>query len=247
MTHLSKLGLDRAAAGFDREPTGHLAQCEACTARVAALQAEDDAVRGSEEFARGRARLAGLTPVRRHSWAWVAAPAAAVAIVLALVLPNRQTPTTPTEGPQPAERVKGDAAVWLQTDADEQPLERLSLGDTIWLGVRSPGWSQALVMAVDEDGGVTQIWPGGGTTSAELPRRGGGRLDAAFRVTPGAMALFAFFSESTVAAEGARASLRAAVEACRSGRVRLDCLDPARVPGERARAKLLYADPGAAK
>ena len=248
MNHLSNLMLDRAASGLGDAPA-HLAACPECAARVAALRAEADALRGTAGYIRGRARLATSPRARPRLWAWIPALAAAAGVAAAVVGVLDRSPAPPAEltASDPGERIKGDAGVWLEADGDEQPLGTLTLGQTVWLGVRAAGWSHALVIAVDEAGAATEVWPGGATESTRLPRPGGGRLGAAFRVTPGSLALFAFFSDAPLSSSQARSALAAAVEACRGRPGLLGCLAPAPLPGERARARSLFADPNAAR
>jgi hypothetical protein len=204
--HPSDLALDELVAGLPERPgtRGHVQGCESCQARLRQLEADRrsvPALPGYEAtFNRVRA-MAEAPPARsRWRWAFALAPVAAAAVLLLVV-----RPTVNDDG---GERTKGSPSLFLVRPDGAPAAPPLSPGEQVSLVLQGAGRRYALVLAVDEQGRVEQLWPAGGTGSGEL--RAGQPEASAFEVTEGSFRLHAFFSDGPLAAEDVRATLAAA-------------------------------------
>lgn len=179
--HLSPLQLDELAAGLAPAPP-HLAECPACTDRLAKLQAQNAAFLARPE---AKAQLEGLAPAppRRSVVRWLAL-AAPLAAGLALFL---AWPEQPRE-----DRLKGSPTVVL---LDEQGVvvTRAKVGQKLTLAVGGAGFPRVLVYAVDAQGARTQLYAGELAAGARVPLM-------QLEVTPGTVDVFAEFKDDGRAA-----------------------------------------------
>lgn len=112
-------------------------------------------------------------------------------------------------------RLKGAVALRL-VSAEGLPVANARPGERVTLAVGTATFRSVLVLAVDEAGAVDVLWPQGGRTSGTVTPGAEVRLTPPLEVTPGSVALHAFFSDAPLAAEPARAALLARVEEARA-------------------------------
>ncbi|NBD08778.1 hypothetical protein [Corallococcus silvisoli] len=211
--HLSRLELDEWLAGLDASgrAEGHVASCAACGQLAERLRRERES---SLRAPRANAVLARLEEQRarsarsRWSWSWGGPLVAVLAMGLALVV---YVP----RGLEDGVRLKGDVALRLVSE-EGLPVASARPGARVTLAVGTGTFRNVLVLAVDEAGAVDVLWPRGGHTSGAVAPGAQVRLSPPLEVTPGSVALHAFFSDAPLAAEPARAALLARVEEARA-------------------------------
>lgn len=199
--HLSELALDEAAAGdtLDAAAKDHLASCEPCRSAVEARRAASAALLATPEAQRRLAAVAGpasgaaprgseaasATPME-GALRWLLIASLPLAAVLTLfVLPH---------GGGSATRVKGAATVEL-VDQHGEPTFTPKPGDVVSLTVGTGGHGYGTVMAVDENGAVTQIWPENKDSTAPIADGARVTLLRGVEITPGSFVLHAFFTD----------------------------------------------------
>ena len=97
----------------------------------------------------------------------------------------------------------------------------------------------ALVLEVDDQGQVSQVWPSDGAQSARLPAQG--RLSPGFTAASGDSTVWALLSEEPLPAAGIIEALALETRSCLARGAGYDCAAPAQLPEERNRAKLRLA------
>jgi hypothetical protein len=223
--HVSSFVLDEAAAqlALSDAARAHLEQCVECGARLGERRREARAVRDAPYFERAFAHLhESATSASRRWWTapqWAAALGALAAVVMVAVL----------SPPPPMSRTKGGPSLSvLRIGPSNGPV--LSPGEHVQLSVTTAGHSYALVVGVDESGAASAVWPVGANQSGPVPG-GIGKLKPPFEVTPGALTLYAFFSDAPLDANDVK---QAVEEALAKG---TQTVPP--IPGERGRAEVL--------
>ncbi|MCY1033010.1 hypothetical protein OV207_16180 [Corallococcus sp. BB11-1] len=220
--HLSRLELDEWLSGLD--PTGrmgaHVASCGTCgpvaeelrRARESSLRAP----RAETVFAKLEAKRA--QPARtRWSWGGPLVVALAVGLTLVVYVPK---------GTEDGVRLKGSVALRLLSEGGA-PVTNARPGERVTLAVGTGTHRDVLVLAVDEAGAVDVLWPQGGRTSGKVEPGAEVKLSPPLEVTPGSVALHAFFSDTPLLADEAKAGLLARiVEARARGRGPLDAVTP---------------------
>lgn len=230
--HLSPLVVDELAAGLpgERQAQEHLQACaecrqavEAATQRARALLATPEAQRRLEVLLAGAPGQTRKTASRsRLRWLMAAAIPLAAALVL-FVLPT-----------SPPERVKGAATIEL-LDATGAAVSTVHAGQTVRLAAGHAGHPFGVVLAVEADGHVTQLWPTSGPDTAAVG--GGARVVLLERVevTPGSFTLHAFFTDAPAPVRTFADELRALVDAAKAARTSPLEVRPT-APGATARA-----------
>ncbi|MHB8872593.1 MAG: hypothetical protein ACYC8T_02800 [Myxococcaceae bacterium] len=198
--HLSALQLDEAAAGIpSAADQAHLRDCSGCAAQVRQLEASRSALLATAESGRrlealrqaaARAQGSGqaLGPGRARRWARlgsaVALPLAAAVLLFVVWQPD-------------GDRLKGAVSLELLSDSGA-PVQQTRVGQHVTLAVGGAGYLRAAVLAVDEGGRVSRVWPAAGTQTAPIGAGAQVRLEPGFEVTPGSVTLYAFFSDDPV-------------------------------------------------
>jgi hypothetical protein len=234
--HLSSLVLDELATGLEvsvarRE---HANQCRDCRARLDRIVAAREQASSAPPFAQVLERLRRAprpAPSRRSlRWALLFAPVLAAAAALVLLV-NR----APLRQP---DRIKGPASLRV-VGADGQSPAAFRAGDRVRLSVGGAGLPYAAVMAIDERGAISALWPPNAAASGEIAPGAEVLLAPGFEVTSGSIALHAFFSERPLRFADAREALERGLTAAHaSGSSPLQAL-PAALNGEGARASAL--------
>ncbi|MFP2895838.1 hypothetical protein [Corallococcus sp. 4LFB] len=112
-------------------------------------------------------------------------------------------------------------------------------GERVTLAVGTGPYRNVLVLAVDEAGAVARLWPSEGGTSGTVEPGAEVKLSPPLEVTPGSVALHAFFSDAPLDAEQAREALTARVEEAREkGQGTLDVATPGDIGKAQARTLL---------
>jgi hypothetical protein len=248
-THLSDLVFDEWLAGVQHlaEHDAHHRACERCRNRLSEL--EQARVRSSgepgfertfaalhREQARVRFEAAQKSPGRSWTrWLWAAA-AMPLAVIVALLW-TKLNPTMLLSDEHEHDRVKGTPSVALVHAKPVADDKRFFAGDEVNLRLGPAGNPFALVIAVDDHGEVSELWPDGPKSGGVDP--GGERpLSPAFEVTPGSLEVWAFFSVQPLSTPMVlQAVSRSVVEAKERGTSPLDA-QPSTLPGELARAHL---------
>jgi hypothetical protein len=189
--HLTAFALDALVAGEPNEvATAHVADCAACRARLDAHKLMARQVSSMPQFEQTFSALdfsppAASTRPPRRRWPAVLAVAVPLAAVLVFLIasPRRDDGT----------RLKGTPT--LEVLLDDQPVTRARPGDTIGLAVGGAGSSHGLVLAIDEAGAVSRLWP---QADVAAPIAAGARvpLSPTFDVTPGSLVLLAVFTDA---------------------------------------------------
>lgn len=202
--HVSALTLDAFALGAldgvtEAQVRAHLATCPRCLA---------DHALARELRERFMATLAPHGAPRRPSrrWMWLAVPALAAVLLVALW----RRPVPP-----PDLAVKGGASWSVYANRDGQtfavhPGTALAPGDRIRFVVVPDGARYLLVASVDGAGGVTVYYPYDGAASAEIT---GERVELADSIVldaaPGPERMYAILSDEPIAADIVKERLRA--------------------------------------
>ncbi|WP_120533248.1 hypothetical protein [Corallococcus sp. CA047B] len=222
--HLSRLELDEWLSGLD--PSGrmgaHVASCATCGPVAEELrQARESSLRAPRAatvFAKLEAKRA--QPARaRWSWHWGGPLVAALAVGLVLVV---YVP----KGTEDGVRLKGSVGLRLLSEGGA-PVTSARPGEHVTLAVGTGAHRNVLVLAVDEAGAVDVLWPQGGRISATVEPGAEVKLSPPLEVTPGSVALHAFFSDTPLLADEAKAELLSRIADARArGRGPLDAVTP---------------------
>ncbi|RKH70731.1 hypothetical protein [Corallococcus aberystwythensis] len=232
--HLTRLELDEWLAGLDASGRAerHVAACPACGMLAERMrQARESSLREP----RAKAVLARLEEKRARSakprWSWGVPLVAALAVGLALVV---YVPRETDDGV----RLKGSVALRLLSEQGA-PVADARPGERVTLAVGTGPYRNVLVLAVDEAGTVERLWPQEGATGGMVEQGAEVKLSPPLEVTPGSVALHAFFSESPLEVEPARAVLAKHVaEARAKGQGPLDVETPGGIGKAQARTLL---------
>lgn len=218
MTHLSTYELDLLAAGEATSAAcAHVSNCDTCRAQLVAHEAELAQIRQMPRFHQLRAATLSLEPSTPPSrsprpWTWLAASAALVGALALTLFPFQAGPTSAdSKPPVPGVRVKGVARL-MAVGLDGAPRAVFAPGDEVVLIAKTVDYSHAVVLGVDAEGHVSQVWPPTPSQSGTIPQDGA--LSPAFRVTPGDVALHAVLSDEPVDVERAIERTRAALAEC---------------------------------
>ncbi|RKH41813.1 hypothetical protein [Corallococcus llansteffanensis] len=235
--HLSRLELDEWLAGLD--PSGrmgaHVASCAACGQLAEGMrQARESSLRAP----RAATVLAKLEAKRaqpaRARWSWGGPLVAALTVGLALII---YVP----RGTEDGVRLKGSVALRLLSE-DGASVTGARPGERVTLAVGTGPYRNVLVLAVDEAGAVDVLWPQGGATSGTVEPGAQVPLSPPLEVTPGSVAVQAFFSDAPLRAEDARAALTARIaEARAKGQGPLEVATPEGIGKASAHAVLRVA------
>ncbi|NOK21837.1 hypothetical protein [Corallococcus carmarthensis] len=232
--HLTRLELDEWLSGLDASGRAerHVAACPACGMLAERMrQARESSLREP----RAKAVLARLEEKRARSakplWSWGVPWVAALAVGLALVV---YVPRATEDDV----RLKGTVALRLLS-AQGAPVADASPGERVTLAVGTGTYRNVLVLAVDEAGAVDQLWPQEGPTSGTVKPGAEVKLSPPLEVTPGSVALHAFFADAPLDVEQARAALTSSVvEAREKGQAPLDVATPGDIGKAQARTLL---------
>ncbi|MBZ4372797.1 hypothetical protein [Corallococcus sp. AS-1-6] len=232
--HLTRLELDEWLAGLDASGRAerHVAACTACATLAERMR---QARASSLAQPQAKAVLARLEEKRARSarpwWSWGVPLVTALAVGLALVV---YVPRGAEEGV----RLKGAVALRLLS-ARGEPVRDARPGAQVMLAVGTGPYRNVLVLAVDEAGAVEPLWPREGQTSGTVEPGAEVRLSPALEVTPGSVALHAFFSDAPLDMEQAREALTSRVaEARGKGQGPLDAATPDAIGKAQARTLL---------
>jgi hypothetical protein len=144
----------------------HLVRCDACRARFEREKA-DAAAATFDDRVDARLRAAGVTPATRSPMRWIAAPVAAGALVVLLLLIVRRPDRTLDDGGDTL-RAKGGGTSFLVYVARDGGIDLLgpqcSPGDALQAQYRTSK-KQYLVVGVDPDGHARTLVPVDGKTS----------------------------------------------------------------------------------
>lgn len=240
-SHASNLVLDELAAGLPTLPEAeeHLRTCEHCRRRLSALRADRDQLSATPEYS---SVLRSLRPPGRpkpwwQRWQWYLPLASVTAATAVVALPARHH--------EPRDRIKGNTSlVLVKEPTGEAALGALRPGERVSLAVGSAGSRYVLVVAVAEDGAVTQVWPTDSRESGPAPEGAAAKLSPSFFVTPGSVQLFSFFSDSPLRANVVTEALqRAVIEARNQGLPSIQ-VSPTLIPGETGHATALLCVEG---
>ncbi|WP_375760823.1 hypothetical protein [Corallococcus exercitus] len=232
--HLSRLELDEWLAGLDASGRAerHVAACAACGQVAEQLRQARASSLGEP---RAKAVLARLEEKRARStkprWSWGVPLVAALAVGLALVV---YVPRGADDGV----RLKGTVALRLLSEQGT-PMLDAKPGERVTLAVGTGPYRNVLVLAVDEAGVVDRLWPQEGRTSGTVAPGAEVKLSPPLEVTPGSVALHAFFSDAPLDVEQAREALTSSVaEARTKGQGPLDVETPGDIGKAQARTLL---------
>lgn len=204
-SHVSAFTLDALALGAldpDREAAAHahVASCAAC-------RGARDAAAALREHFMIRVLPRGLPARRHHRWLWLAVPALAAALLVAL-WPRLEPPEQGDLG------IKGTASWQVFANRSGHTFAvhdgtELAAGDRIRFVVVPGGARYLLVASVDGRGAVTIYYPYEGSQSAPIDGErfeltGSIVLDAA----PGPERIYALLSDEPITADAVRAPLR---------------------------------------
>ncbi|NOK32616.1 hypothetical protein HMI49_05320 [Corallococcus exercitus] len=232
--HLTRLELDEWLAGLDDSGRAerHVAACPACGMIAERMrQSRESSLREP----RAKAVLARLEEKRARSakprWSWGVPLVAALAVGLALVV---YVP----RGTEDGVRLKGTVALRLLS-AQGVPVLDAKPGEQVTLSVGTGTYRNVLVLAVDEAGAVDRLWPQEGKMSGTVDPGAEVKLSPPLEVTPGSVALHAFFSDAPLDVAQAREALTARVAEARvKGQGPLDVATPGDVGRAQARTLL---------
>ena len=232
--HLTRLEIDEWLSGLDT--TGHaerhVAACPACGMIAERMR---QARASSLAQPRAKAVLARLEEKRARSakprWSWAVPLVAALAAGLALIV---YVP----RGAEDGVRLKGTVALRLLSEQGAPVLDARP-GEHVTLAVGTGHYRNVLVLAVDEAGTVDALWPPEGQTSGTVEPGAEVKLSPPLEVTPGSVALHAFFADAPLDVAQARDALTSRVaEAREKGRGALDVATPGDVGKAQARTLL---------
>ncbi len=221
---VSELTLRRLAAGelsgeAQAQVRGHLADCARCAKAFARMEREADAYFASVPFeAFAQAVKAKGRGQERRRWAGPAAVALAVAVALVLAAPLQAV----LHAPSHSNRSKGDLLEVYVGGAGAAPRiahsgEALAPGERIRLGYHGAEGDYLLVLAVDESGAVTPVYPERGRSLKAEPGNQVHMLPDSVELTgQGFERLVALFSDQPLEVEAAREAARAEFSRARS-------------------------------
>ncbi|WP_434299515.1 hypothetical protein [Corallococcus exiguus] len=232
--HLTRLELDECLSGLDASGRAerHVAACPACGMIAERMR---QARASSLSQPRAKAVLARLEEKRARSarpwWSWGVPLVTALAVGLALVV---YVP----RGAEDGVRLKGPVALRLLS-VQGTPVQDARPGEQVTLAVGTGPYRNVLVLAVDEAGAVDPLWPREGQTSGTVEPGAEVRLFPALEVTPGSVALHAFFSDAPLDVGQAREALTSRVaEARGKGQGPLEVATPEAIGKAQARTLL---------
>ncbi|RKH90018.1 hypothetical protein D7Y21_08090 [Corallococcus sp. AB045] len=232
--HLTRLELDEWLSGLDASGRAerHVAACQACGMIAERMR---QARASSLAQPRAKAVLARLEEKRARSarpwWSWGVPLVTALAVGLALVV---YVP----RGAEDGVRLKGTVALRLLS-VQGAPVQDARSGEQVTLAVGTGPYRNVLVLAVDEAGAVDALWPREGQASGTVEPGAEVRLSPALEVTPGSVALHAFFSDAPLDVAQAREALTSRVtEARGKGQGPLEVATPEDIGKAQARTLL---------
>ena len=229
--HVSDFALDLLAVGHgSRGDERHVDSCDGCKHRLEKIRAARSKSQRSPRYEQVRRTVdvAHAPVVARPRWTWalLAAPVAAAAIVLAI-----DTGGLPRDGT----RVKGDFHVGIEQRGESE--DAIAAGERVSLAVGAAGHGYVIVYVLEDDGDVELVWPVGGERSGPAPTGARGELTPSFRVTPGSFTLLAIFSDEPIAIAASTSAIRRAVAKMRAAGKAPRDTEPDPLPGEVGRAR----------
>jgi hypothetical protein len=231
--HLSRLELDEWLAGLDASGRAerHVAACAACAHLAEGMRLSRGAVLKEPKAAAVLARLEAKRAQAegpRWSWSWGGPLVAALALGLAAVV------YVPMAGRTDGIHLKGNVALQLLAE-DGTPVSAAAPGAHVTLAVGTGAHRHVLVLGVEQSGAVAVLWPPQGPTSGTVEPGAQVRLSPPLEVTPGSVALHAFFADAPMDVEVARVALVAnVVETQAEGEAALDAPAPTTIGSDRA-------------
>jgi hypothetical protein len=233
LPHVSNLVLDEISAGLPVLPelAAHLDACADCRRRSESIRAQRGAAMASPQFERVWSRIP--RPARRRSSrkAW------AIPMVFSLAAAGFVFVVSSVDSTG-GDREKGAFALKI---VRASPAGRVTdgpfgSGENVSLEVNSVGHRYALVIGVDAEGAVQRVWPPDTLSSGVVPERPYRPLVPGFEVTPGGLALYAFFSDEPLSVRTVLDSTKKSLaDAYRHGQD-LRSFQPPVMPSERGRA-----------
>ena len=208
--HLSDFALDDLV--YSGRPTpAHVRGCALCQERLQERYRSYQATKGTPEFDRTLTKVlqTGRRPSKVGWPVLVGGVAVAVSAVVSVLVPNGM-PSRPST----SLGIKGEVKVSILRDL--QPMSAVTAGDQISLVVSAGGHRHALLLAVAEDGAVSQLWPVGTSTSGRVGGGASERLMPEYRITPGSFAIHAIFSDTPIDGTEGASHVRKAVTAGRA-------------------------------
>ena len=208
--HLSDFALDDLVYSA-RTTHPHLDKCALCQRRLHERLRSYEATKQGPEFERTWSCV--VRTRRRPSkvrWLGFAAGVAVAATAVVAVL----APDEPSSRPPATLRIKGGVRVGVLRGG--QPASVVAEGDRISLVVSAAGHRHALLVAVAEDGTVSQLWPVRTSTSGRVGSAPVERLAPEYRITPGSFAVHGIFSDAPIHRVDAAAHVKEAVAAGRA-------------------------------
>lgn len=200
MSHVSQLVLDELAAELATPPEAkaHVDGCAECTARLAALKAARTAAAQTFGYSRTKARVTAERPPRwRELMPFIVPVAAAIVFFAVVAIDWRPDPET--------ERLKG--AAFVEFVQGGKAVTEVQPGSRLALKVGAAGKHYALVLAVDQERRIEELWSG------KLPAGAVVTLPKELEVTPGSVAVHAFLGDAApdpkVVVPAVEAALRA--------------------------------------
>ncbi len=182
-THVSQLVLDELAADLPVPPEAkaHVESCSECGARLAAIAAARADAEKSFGYSRVKARLTAERPSRwRELMPFIVPVVAGLLFFVIVTIDWRPSPET--------ERLKGAAFVELVQNGNV--VTEVAPGSRLSLKVGTAGKRYALVLTVDPDRHIEELWSG------ELPPGAIVTLPKEVEVTPGSVAVHAFLGDA---------------------------------------------------
>lgn len=253
--HLSNLAIDAIAGGLDppRAARAHSEGCALCRDRIERARLDNRRITADPLYGRTLERIEAiatrrsgrLVPPFVYRWQTLV-PIGAMLVVAAIVVPR----SLPIE-----ERVKGSPILLIVRDAAARGTSlspaQFEEGETVSLVVRDVEGRYALVMAVDDTGTISKVWPRDKDEGSQIAVRSLGRLPPSFRVTPGDLTLYGFFSNQPTARAEAEAALRAAMASCVVHSQKSTCFEASELEGNyvvvRTRLDVVEPSPSAAR
>jgi hypothetical protein len=231
--HLSRLELDEWLAGLDASGRAqrHVADCAACARTAEGLRLSKVAAMRDSKAAVVLARLEAKRAQEegpRWSWSWGGPLVAALALGLAMVV------YVPLARRPDGIHLKGNVALQLLAE-DGTSVSAATPGSRVTLAVGTGAHRHVLVLGVEQSGAVAVLWPPEGRTSGTVEPGAQVRLSPPLEVTPGSVALHAFFGDAPMDVEKARVALAAnVVEIQAEGEAALDAPAPTNIGEDRA-------------